>query len=412
MKIEKTCIDLLGVDRCTGCFGCQSACQQGAIRLVLNPEGFYKPMVNHDVCNYCGLCIQRCPVLAYDLGRLPDAKLPEPKVYAAWSKDDFWRLASTSGGLFSELALPVIDAGGIVVGCVWGNEWTPKHEIASTWPEVERMRGSKYVPSMVGNLYAKIIEYLKETPRGTVLFAGTPCQVAALDLSLNREQRKRVLLIDIICDGVPSLRVFHSYLRELFKGEQVVSYMFREKSFGWGASSIRAETSNLSCYHVKVWDDPFIKGSQVYRLYQMDACDGCLFARLPRPGDITLGDYWGCPDRLNDNKGVSVVLANTQAGQEALDWLISANRIFCEPTDLVMATKFNQRLIHGNYVGSENRQAFLNGLIAGKKFNSLKKKYYPKHISKWKARWVDFCSASSKREYVAKAISQILRKFK
>ena len=409
MKHEQPCIDILGVDRCTGCFGCQTACHQGAIHLALDAEGFYKPVVNRDACNHCGLCQRRCPVLAYDAGRLPAAKWPEPKTFAAWSQDEPLRLASSSGGLFLELARPVIDAGGAVAGCVWGADWTPQHVLVCTWPDVEKMCGSKYVPSHVGDVYHNVIEQLSGSG-GPVLFVGTPCQVAALDLALNSEQRERVLLVDLICDGVPSLRVFHSYLRDLFRGEPVVSYRFREKSFGWGAFSVLAESASRRCYHLRAALDPFVAGSQVYRLYMMTACHVCVFARLPRAGDITLGDFWGCPEQWNDQRGVSVALANTPGGLRALEALVCSGRIVLEPAELATVTKGNHRLVTGEYAMPKNRRAFLNGVIAGKEFRSLKSKYFPKAASKWRSWWSLFRGTDAKLEFLTKSVLRQLRK--
>lgn len=294
MKDGRTCIDIIGLDRCTGCFGCQTACPEAAIRLELDAEGFYKPVVTRESCKHCGLCQRRCPVFFHDTGRLPTANSPEPRAFAAWSLDDSVRLSSTSGGLFSELARPIIAAGGAVTGCVWGPDWTPEHILARTWPAVETMRGSKYVPSNVGDTYAKIVKFARENT-GPILFAGTPCQVAAMALALRGDQRDRLLLVDLICDGVPSLRVFQSYLNTLFRGDRVATYLFREKSFGWEASSVRAESAHGHCHHVKCWLDPFVAGSQAHRLYQSASCHACAFARLPRAGDITLGDFWAAP---------------------------------------------------------------------------------------------------------------------
>jgi len=386
VRIEQTCIDLLGSDRCTGCFACQTACPQGAIRLVLDAEGFYKPVVDRNVCDHCGLCQQHCPVLACDAGRLPSVKWTTPRAFAAWSSDETLRLASSSGGLFSELARPVIAAGGAVAGCVWGTDWTPRHLLAHTWAEVEKMRGSKYVPSKVGNIYAEVAEYLGRCS-SPVLFVGTPCQVAALDLALSREHRERVLTVDLICAGVPSLRVFHRYLEYLFQGKQVLSFNFRDKSLGWSMFSVRAEAAGRRCYQSPAATDPFVAGFCQHRLYVMEACHACPFARLPRAGDITLGDFWGCPDQWNDKRGVSVALANTPAGLHALELLAQSGRIVLEPADLATATKGNPRLVTGEFPISTNRRAFLDDMIAGKKFRYLMSKYFPGKQKTWRSRW-------------------------
>ena len=48
-------------------------------------------------------------------------------------------------------------------------------------------------------------------------------------------------------------------------------------------------------------------------------CYECPYKSIHHPGDITIADYWGidiAAPGLNDNKGVSLVLVNTEKGQE------------------------------------------------------------------------------------------------
>jgi coenzyme F420-reducing hydrogenase beta subunit len=409
MNNLQPCVDILGTDRCTGCFGCQTACPRDAIRLVLDAEGFYKPVVNRAVCTHCGFCQRRCPVLDSDAGQRLSTKWTEPKTFAAWSLDDSLRLASSSGGLFSELARTVIEQEGTVAGCIWGSDWTPQHVLARTWSDVEKMRGSKYVPSRVGTVYAQVVQHLR-SHSGPVLFVGTPCQVAAMELALTQEQRKRVLLVDLICHGVPSLRVFHRYLRELFDGEKVSSYLFREKSFGWIDYSVCAESAGHHYHHVLQMRDPFFAGFCEHSLYVMTSCHACEFARLPRAGDITIGDFWGCPEPWNDKRGVSVALANTAVGLRALEELKRSSRIALEPADIATAVKGNPRLVVGEFPMPMNRRAFLDGIILGKRFSSLKVKYFPKVSPKWRVWWSFFYSNDAKLEYVFSAVLRKLQK--
>ena len=150
---QKTCLDIIGTARCTGCFGCQSACTIGAIVISLDADGFYKPVINRQTCTECGICQHCCPVIIGQKSLLAVDKWSEPKAFAAWTNDEQVRLNSSSGGIFSELAKTVIDNGGAVAGCIWGENWTPEHTVAHTWHDVEIMSGSKYVPSRVGSTY-------------------------------------------------------------------------------------------------------------------------------------------------------------------------------------------------------------------------------------------------------------------
>ena len=411
MKSEwQPCIDIIGAARCTGCFGCQSACPTHAVDLPLDREGFYKPVVARAACTKCGACQRTCPVMAYDEGRLPAAKWPEPKAFAAWTTDETLRDASSSGGIFSELARPVISAGGTVAGCVWDANWTPQHILARTWRDVERMRGSKYVPSHVSDTYHGIVEHLRgsDTP---VLFSGTPCQVAAMEAKLDQKQRERSVLVEVICHGVPSLRVFREYLRELFHRDAIASYTFRDKTFGW--QSVLAESVCGRRHHVPAHQDAFFRGFSVHHLYVMEACYSCAFARFPRAGDISLGDFWGCPDQWYDKQGLSIALANTQKGLDALESLVLSERVVLKPAHLQMVTKGSPRLVTSkNYIMPESRRMFLDGIIKGKSFRSLTARYYPQTDFKWRDRWSRFRHTSRKLQFLTDVVQRRLGKLR
>ena len=52
------------------------------------------------------------------------------------------------------------------------------------------------------------------------------------------------------------------------------------------------------------------------------ACYQCPYKSIDHPGDITLADYWGIDKAVpgfNDNKGVSLVLVNSEKGQKLFD---------------------------------------------------------------------------------------------
>lgn len=404
---QRTCIDIIGLTRCTGCFACQAACSQMAIKLALDADGFYRPIIDPETCNGCGICQQRCPVISDQEGILTDEKWFEPPAFAAWSNDDQVRLGSSSGGLFSELARPVIEAGGAVAGCVWGENWTPIHILANTWADVERMRGSKYVPSHVGDIYSQVIASLRNNDK-SVLFSGTPCQVAAMEVALSSEQRKRTLLVEFICHGVPSLRVFHSYLGELFGGDAVASYTFRDKALGWQTTTT-AISENGQRHHMPAPKDAFFQGFACHHLYVMESCHQCSFARLPRGGDITLGDFWGCPAQWMDKRGVSLVLANTPAGLAALEKLSESGRINLRSSELGSALLHNRRaFMSGTYSMPGSRRTFLDGLASGCRFTQLKARYFPSRRQLWCR---SFLKSESKWQFVASFVSRFIRRY-
>ena len=65
------------------------------------------------------------------------------------------------------------------------------------------------------------------------------------------------------------------------------------------------------------------------RICQNDSCAECRYRKLPRIADITLGDYWGISKyhpEMNDNKGTSVVLLNTEHGKALFESV--ADKVF------------------------------------------------------------------------------------
>ena len=53
------------------------------------------------------------------------------------------------------------------------------------------------------------------------------------------------------------------------------------------------------------------------------SCGVCHFCNTKRPSDITIADFWGWqktnPDFNKDDKGVSLILVNTEKGQQLFD---------------------------------------------------------------------------------------------
>lgn len=323
------------------------------------------------------MCIKYCPVIIEQKNVNVKENNIETKAFAAWSSDEQIRLSSSSGGIFSEFAKKVIDAGGMIAGCVWGDDWTPEHILTNSWADVERMRGSKYVPSKAGDIYQKVIDFLRDGGK-KILFSGTPCQVAAMDAMLVKEQREKVILVDFICHGVPSIRVFHLYLDELFNGEKVISYSFRNKALGW--QTILAYSANEECYHLPGYHDPFFLGFAAYNLYLMEACYSCPFAKMPRVGDVTFGDFWGCPEDMYDKRGVSIVLANTLRGLETLESANDKGSIVLKQVSFQQVIASNYRAFKGDYPIPSKRKKLMNALKDGKKFQEIKKKYFPTKV--------------------------------
>ena len=291
---------------CTGCTACYNVCPHKAIKMVEDSEGFKFPQIDMEKCTNCGLCEKVCiPSSGY-------VKQPfETLAFGVKNKNLEERKQSQSGGAFYILAKHILSKGGVVYGSLIDEGFVVRHARASTEEETKAFRGSKYVQSDLGDIFQSVKQDVQSgTP---VLFSGTPCQVAGLKAYL-RKDYENLLLVDLICHGVPSPKVWADYIewQQKRKKKLITQAEFRDRSLPWGKS---AEA---------LWFDKKKKKFDIYakifysRNAQRKSCYECLFANTERLSDITIGDFWGIENiksEFRDDYGVSAVILNSETGK-------------------------------------------------------------------------------------------------
>lgn len=327
---------------CTGCTACASACPNQCINMTENQEGFLYPEIDSSKCIECSLCVRSCPICS----QLP-IPVQETIAYAAYTKSSELRKESSSGGIFSELALAVLEQGGVVFGVAYSEQFEVNHICVESADELYRLRGAKYTQSSLEGIFSKVKSYLKQKRR--VLFSGTSCQVAGLKAFLKTEDAL-LLCVDFVCHGVPSPAVWQSYVKYRSKvdnnGEMPLSIDMRSKESGWSYYRY----SNVFRYEQKQWrstsgDNLYMKifvGDYINRL----SCSNCQAKGYNRMSDITLGDFWGVWDiepEMDDNKGTSLVLVHTQAAKSILEQF--SDQIVLKKITLQQASKQNQSML-------------------------------------------------------------------
>lgn len=294
---------------CCGCNACVQKCPQNCITMQADSEGFDYPIINLETCIDCGLCQKICPAINQYSSRKPI------KIYAAKSKREEVRMKSSSGGIFTELAEQTIQDGGIVFGARFDSNWNVIHDYTDSIEGLAKFRGSKYVQSKIGNNYIYVEQFLKNNKK--VLFSGTPCQIAGLRRFLNKEY-KSLLLVDIVCYGVPSPLIWTDYINTLNKKNHlpITNILFRDKCTGWSNSSISITKSDSFVLNETLSKNMFITGF-FSNLYLRPSCHKCSAKEGKSQSDITIADYWGINEvnaSFNDNKGISLVMINTEKG--------------------------------------------------------------------------------------------------
>ncbi len=290
---------------CYGCTACFSSCPVSAISMIENEEGFLEPEINQNLCIDCGLCRKVCPRLN------PVLKKKARNVYAIKHKDSSIRADSQSGGAFWALCEYIIENRGLVYGCILDiAENKVKHIRVNNLEAAREMHGSKYVQSDLSKVFLDIKKDLINSR--TVLFVGTPCQVAGLRAFLINEY-ENLITVDLLCHCVASPLIWREYvtrLKVIYKGK-CKKAIFRDKQFGWGS---HFETFQFSRDDKNI----FIKEGTFARLYNSgmicrESCFSCQFKSKERVGDFTIGDCWGIERKHKefwDRKGVSLFMEN------------------------------------------------------------------------------------------------------
>ena len=302
MQNDLFCMD----SRCTGCGACAAACPRGAISMQSDAEGFMTPCLDETKCVRCRQCHDVCQVYTKQ-------KPAEHQRYYAVKNTDEIRKVSSSGGVFRALAERTFAENGVVCAAGMDRDFCVYHMFAESAEDLSPMCGTFYVQSDLKDAYPKVKAYLKENR--PVLFMGTACQVAGLHRYLGAEN-ERLLTCDILCHGAPSPMVFEAFIRYLKTKGDLSDFKFRDKSLGWKGYHVSAVINGKRVKN-KLWLQSFnnlFSHNVINRL----SCSSCPYAGYDRPGDLTIGDFWGLENSRKDfvdGLGVSLVITNTDKGE-------------------------------------------------------------------------------------------------
>lgn len=336
-------------EKCCGCGVCSLVCPQKCITMMQDNEGFLYPKVDIKNCINCNICHSICPIEKYIESESTGGGYI--KAIGGWHKDDKIRFESSSGGAFSLLANLVIEQGGVVFGCTLDSELKAVHIGVDKKEELWKLRGSKYVQSEIGNIYYDVKQMLKSNRM--VMFVGTPCQVAGLNVYLGKEEYNNLVKVDFICHGVPSPKIFESYLKQMEKEQEskIISFKFRNKDYGWNPSGFQLGSEIKFANGKKIRKYPAIKDSYMNGflddVYLRPSCYSCDFKRLPKNyTDFTIADFWGVnkvSKRLNDGKGTSLILIHNNHANAF--WNLVEKDFYYEQVDFQKAITRNKSFI-------------------------------------------------------------------
>ena len=215
---------------CSGCTACDSVCPVSAIKMEFDEEGFKYPVIDTEKCIDCGLCKKVCP-------NLEKAKNKIIEVHGVKHKNIEERKTSRSGGVFVAISDYILEHGGVVYGVKQNEDISVCHARATTKEERNLFKGSKYVQSNMDGIIKNIKEDLQNGKM--VLYSGTACQVAGVRAAIPEKLQEKLYCCDLICHGVPSVKVFEKVLQyvEDSENKRIKEFIFR-KLYSFKATTI------------------------------------------------------------------------------------------------------------------------------------------------------------------------------
>ena len=355
-------IDIKNNSDCCGCGACVQTCSHRAISMHTDSEGFLYPIVNTQLCVDCGLCDRICPIIN---GKSTKEPL---NTYAAFNYDSTTQFNSSSGGVFALLASKILQDDGIVFGAKYDVNWQTRMDSIDNENNLHLFFGSKYVQASVGDAFSRCKDYLIND--NSVLFTGTPCQIAGLKSFLRKEYDK-LYTVDVACHGVPSPLVWDKYIRHV---NSIISsndpdYIYRA-----------LKDLHFEIYYNRIKDCVELKSNRhrneymlafIHSLSLRPSCYNCRFKNFSSGSDLTIADFWGIEKVAPDMKsklGTSLVIINSDKGRRLWKSIKCSNI----ETDVIASIQENPALTASSLRPSD-RSFLFDGLMREPIIEGLRK---------------------------------------
>lgn len=320
---------------CTGCSTCFSFCPEECIDIIETRQGIYQPVIDESKCNQCGVCVKVCG--NSDFVHKNHVLNSEAEFignvihcYTGFSNWDPVRINSSSGGLVTQLSIFCLEnkiVDGVI--CVDKKTGDPARFEARIYRTIDQVRSggkSKYIPVPLNQILKEIIN---EMGKNQYLFIGLPCHLKGLNRAENLSKvlkEKIPLKFGLFCSHTPTTQGTDFLINQCkISKKKIKSISYRDQ--GWKVAFTARDEAGKTVKFNDFWSKYF--GLNFFTAKYCFFCDDL----LNRECDLSFGDAW-LDEYKEDNKGVSLVISRTLAGENLLRTASQANQIFVNRTNI------------------------------------------------------------------------------
>lgn len=335
LNIEEVCERQL----CTGCGICASI-EPDRFEMDECLEFGRRPFVKADAPASTGAGLACCPGVALSHEDTPrdgtDASLfpgwgPVLEVWEGWAADPEIRLAGSSGGAATALALHCLESGGMdrVIHTAARTDVPYLNETVFSTDRASLLArtGSRYAPASPCDR----LDELSDLP-GRSVFIGKPCDAAALAKArrLHPDLDERIgCVIGFFCAGTPSTRGTLAILEDAGVPNPSSVRSLRYRGRGWPGmwrvefTDERGEVRTVERTYAESWG--FVQRYRQWRCYICPDHTG-EFA------DLAVGDPWYREVEPGE-PGSSLIVARTERGRRILQAAAASGHVVLQQRD-------------------------------------------------------------------------------
>jgi len=300
-----------------------------------------RPILRDGATATSNAALESCPGvrLSHDTTKFPAGTIvalvpgwgPVLEVWEGYSGDEQIRLAGSSGGAATSLALHCLEhegmAGVLHTGARKDVPYLNETVFSQSREDLLSRAGSRYAPASPCDRLSRI-----EQESAPSVFIGKPCDVAAVHTARKgRPQldQKLGLTLAFFCAGTPSTKGLFELMKQVGVADPATVTFVKFRGNGWpGMWQVRWGTSDGETHEKEMTYADSWGFLQKYRQWRCYICPD----HTGEFADIAVGDPWYRPVEPGE-AGKSLIIVRTERGREILKRAVASGKIVLETSD-------------------------------------------------------------------------------